>query len=212
MKNTTKFAGLTIHIENPVGSTRSGVDNNGKPWSVVMTHAYGEILGSMGVDGDPVDCFLGSDKAAKFAYVVHTTRKDGTGFDEDKVMLGFPDVVSAKQAWAKNFDEPEHFFGSISTIPIEIFKQKVMQTKSNPAMLHASKMNSVIELYEAASAGPGIGTPVSVDGFHGRGVIVRIDGRKMTVKFRNGMYITRDVGSVHALSDNYYQSRYMSGR
>ena len=34
----------------------------------------------------------------------------------------------------------------------------------------------------------------------------------MPDKFRSGEYLTRDVGSVHALSDNTYKSRYYSGR
>ena len=89
--------GLTIKVENDVGTTRSGVDNNGKPWSVVMKYPYGEIVGSVGMDGDPVDVFVGPNKTAKWVYVMHQIKKDGTGFDEDKCMLGFNDVMDAKK-------------------------------------------------------------------------------------------------------------------
>lgn len=74
------------------------------------------------------------------------------------------------------------------------------------------KLKSKLQAEGTSSGGPGIGTPVTVDGMHGRGVIVRITGRKITVRFRNGLYLTRDVGSVHSFSDNMYKSRYSSVR
>lgn len=208
---TVKYSGLTIRVENPAGSTRKGVDKDGKPWQVTMTNDYGEIVGSMGVDGDPVDVFLGPNRGAKFVYVVHQLKKDGSAWDEDKCMLGFTDTMTAKRAYEKNYDLPDHFFGSIEAIPIGVFRQKVLNSKKEPSMIHASKLNTTIALYaDGTSGGPGIGTPVTVDGMHGRGVIVRISGRRITVRFRSGEYLTRDVGSVHSFDDNKYKSRYSS--
>ena len=37
--------GYDITIENPKGSTRSGVDANGQSWSVTMNNDYGYIRG-----------------------------------------------------------------------------------------------------------------------------------------------------------------------
>lgn len=45
--------GLAIRIENPPGSTRSGVGKEG-PWSVVMQHPYGEIIGVDAFNGGAV--------------------------------------------------------------------------------------------------------------------------------------------------------------
>jgi len=42
-KGHIRIHGLDITIENPKGSTRSGVDNNGKAWSTEMKHDYGYI-------------------------------------------------------------------------------------------------------------------------------------------------------------------------
>lgn len=196
------FQGMKIHIENEVGSVRKGKDKDGKPWEVIMTYAYGEILGSVGMDGDPVDCFIGSNKSAKFVYVVHQTKKDGSGWDEDKCMLGFDDAMSAKKAYYKNFDLPDHFYGSIEAIPLAVFKKKVFTNKVNQ-MIHASKMNTVIALYaQEHTGGPGIGTPVTVDGFHGRGIVTKRNGNRLTVKFRNGLYISRAANFVHSMDEN----------
>ena len=207
---------MRIHIENEAGSVRKGVDESGKPWKTTMVYPYGEIINSMGVDGDPVDVFIGPNKSAKFVYGIHQTKKDGTGFDEQKFMLGFNDAMEAKKAYFESYDIPEHFYTNVEAIPIEVFKKKVYETKNNPQLIHASALNTAIALHanrdglEGPSGGKGIGTPVTVDGQRGRGTIVRINGRNITIRFRNGLYITRDVGSVHSMSDNYYKSRYSS--
>lgn len=234
---TIIFHGMRIHIENEAGSVRKGVDSYGKPWETTMAYPYGEIINSIGVDGDPVDVFIGPNKSAKFVFGIHQTKKDGSGFDEQKFMLGFNDAMDAKQAYFKSYDLPEHFYANnIEAIPIEVFKKKVQATKNNPQLIHASSLNTAIALHAEnpivfkprslgyttmvrdilaegySSGGPGIGTPVTVDGFQGRAVIVRINKNKITVRFRSGEYVTRDVRYVHSMNDNYYKSRYSSVR
>lgn len=50
-KGHIKLDGYDISIENPKGSTRSGVDEQGKEWSVTMNNDYGYLRGTEGVDG-----------------------------------------------------------------------------------------------------------------------------------------------------------------
>ena len=97
---------LDITIENPAGSTRKGVDANGKEWSTTMANAYGYIKGTEGVDGDHIDVFLHQDMDSwngRKVYVVDQTNTDGT-FDEHKVMLGFNDKGEAMSAYFANYD------------------------------------------------------------------------------------------------------------
>ena len=47
-----KHSGFDIGIENPEGSNRTGVDPNGKEWSVKMTAHYGDLTGTIAADGD----------------------------------------------------------------------------------------------------------------------------------------------------------------
>lgn len=196
------FQGFKIRIENPKGSTRKGVDESGTPWSVTMSYPYGEIVGTEGADGDPVDCFIGDNPNAKFVYIIHQTKKNGNGWDEDKAMLGFNDLMQAKQAYYSNFDLPDHFYGSVSTITVDEFRKRVVSNKA-PQLIFAgtSKVNNAL-LHISQSAGPGIGIPVTVDGFHGRGVVVRKDGERWTVRFRNGLHVTRDIRYIHSLTEN----------
>jgi hypothetical protein len=131
-----KWHGLDISIENAAGTTRSGVDADGKPWSVTMTWPYGYIRLTLGVDGDHVDCFVGPDASAEFVYVIHQHVDEK--FDEDKCMLNWPDAESAKAAFLENYSDPK-FFHSMTVLPVDEFIEKVKATRDNPQKITASE-------------------------------------------------------------------------
>jgi Inorganic Pyrophosphatase len=195
----TTFKGLHIRIENPAGSIRRGTDRvTGKPWETKLTHDYGEIIGTNGVDNDPVDVFLGPDKSAPFVHVVHQLQKSTGEWDEDKCFLGFNHAMDAKAAYFKNYDNPELFYGSIETIPFESFKKQVLSNSGE--MIHGA--------WDGMSVT--VGDPVTVDGMRGRGVVTEDNGDDVIVRFRNGEHIKRKKYNVHNMGGNTYHSRYMS--
>ncbi|CAH9015171.1 putative inorganic pyrophosphatase [Vibrio phage 150E35-1] len=102
-KGKFSFHGLPVAIENPKGTTRSGIDPSGESWSVVMQNDYGEILRSESADGDPVDVFIGDQLESKVVYVIDQFI-DGE-FDEHKVMLGFTHVGEAKESYLINYED-----------------------------------------------------------------------------------------------------------
>lgn len=194
---TIVFRGMRIHVENEAGSVRSGVDRvSGKPWSTKMPYAYGEIIGSHGVDGDPVDVFIGPDKSASFVYIVHQLNHHTGEFDEDKCFIGFDDAMDAKAAYYKAYDNPDLFYGSIETIPLVVFK-KHLKMNDGDSMIRAQMDVKM-------------GDPVTVDGLRGRGVIVAVDGDDVVIRYRDGMYIKRNKMFVHNMGDNMYKSKYVS--
>lgn len=154
-KHHIRFQGLDISIENPAGSIRSGRDPGGHEWRVQMRHHYGYIRGSLGVDGDHVDCYVGPDSEADTAYIVHQ-RKAGkwNEFDEDKVMLGFLSEEAARAAYLAHYDDPR-FLGPITAMPMEEFKGKVRATAGRPGMLKGavvfSRHITIAELREAGA-------------------------------------------------------------
>ena len=119
IEKTVMFAGLNVAIENPVGSTRSG-----DGWSVKMSNDYGYIVGSIGVDGDAVDVFLGPNEFAPKVHVVHTKGNDV----EDKVMLGFDSAAEAKAAFEANYSSSK-FFGSMDALSLADFTRKIFSKK-----------------------------------------------------------------------------------
>ena len=116
--------GYDITIENPKGSTRSGVDANGQSWSVTMNNDYGYIRGTEGVDGDHIDVFLSDDPTTGKVYVIDQVKEDGS-FDEHKVMYGFKSALAAKRAYLANYSTGWKGLGSISEVSKEEFKKWV---------------------------------------------------------------------------------------
>ena len=97
--------GLDIAIENPQGSTRSGVDPNGKPWSVEMAAHYGALRRTKGADGDNVDVYIGDHPASEKVFVVDQVDKDTHSFDEHKVILGVRSRAEAMQLYDHHFSD-----------------------------------------------------------------------------------------------------------
>lgn len=134
-KPAMAWQGLEVVIENPVGTVREGVDEGGRPWRTEFRYAYGEIPGTTGVDGDPVDVFVGPDATARAVYIVRQMkRKQWDQYDEDKVMIDFPTLEAARAAYLGHYDDPR-FFGGIVAMPVDEFVRKVKATKDQPAMI-----------------------------------------------------------------------------
>jgi hypothetical protein len=134
LQDKYKFAGFDISVENKAGSVRSGKDNDGHDWSVIMKYDYGYIRGSVGTDGDHVDVYIGPDEDAPYVYVVHQNDPVTGKYDEDKVMLGFPSMKDARQAYLKQYDRPG-FLGNIDPMPLEEFREKVLSKKYHGKMV-----------------------------------------------------------------------------
>jgi hypothetical protein len=117
---TVDFHGLPIKIEIEAGQTKSGVGEDGKPWSHEYTVPYGEIPSSRALsDNDGVDVYLGpATSTATLVYAIHQLRRDGS-FDEDKVMLGFASSGEAILAYKQH--GPSWGFGSMDTMTVDQF-------------------------------------------------------------------------------------------
>jgi GGDEF domain-containing protein/protein-L-isoaspartate O-methyltransferase len=126
-KGHINVQGLNISIENPAGSTRSGTDQDGKPWSVDMAHHYGYIKGTVGVDKDHIDTFVkeGTDHQAandKVFVVDQIDHKTGQ-MDEHKVMIGFDTVAAAREGYLANYDKTgEQRIGALTETTMPEFK------------------------------------------------------------------------------------------
>lgn len=101
-KGHIEIHGFDIAIENAKGSERSGTDKDGKPWSVTMPAVYGEICGTKGKDKDHLDVYIGPNPDSDKVFIVNQAKKEG-GFDEHKIMLGFPNKFRAIRCYDKAF-------------------------------------------------------------------------------------------------------------
>ncbi len=128
LQGHTSIQGIPVAIENRKGSVRKGTDKDGKPWRTVMKFPYGYIKGTEGKDGEEVDAYVGPDKKAPTAFVVHQNKEDGKTYDEDKVMLGFSSQEEARKAYLEHYNSPK-FLGPISVVSVEKLKELIDQKK-----------------------------------------------------------------------------------
>lgn len=115
--------GFDITIENPKGSTRSGIDENGREWSNTLQNHYGYFKRTEGKDGDQIDVFIGENPESETVFVVDQNNPESGAFDESKVMLGFNTPEEAKAAYMSNYEAEWKGFGSITPVSVEDFKK-----------------------------------------------------------------------------------------
>lgn len=123
-----RLFGLDVTIENAKGSTRRKLDKDGNLlWEVVMPAHYGKVRGTVGADGDQVDVYIGDDPASQQIWGVDQINPEDGSFDEHKIMVGFPDVQTAMQAYISAFNDgsgPSRV-GGITPMTVEGFKDWV---------------------------------------------------------------------------------------
>lgn len=94
-----EYQGLVVDVETKKGQYRSGTDDAGTPWRVKMPAHYGEVRGTEGADGDPVDVFIGPDPYAVSVWVIAIPHPGTKRFDETKAMVGFATRAGAMRTF-----------------------------------------------------------------------------------------------------------------
>jgi hypothetical protein len=98
-----RWNALLLMMENVRNSVRSGTSPDGKVWANRLQAHYGEVAGTVGADGDPVDVFMGLWPESAHVWIINQGFPSG-GFDEHKLMLGFATEQQARDAYAYSFD------------------------------------------------------------------------------------------------------------
>jgi hypothetical protein len=121
-KGHARLHGMSISIENPRGSTRSGTDKSGKKWSRKLTHHYGYIRRTVDKDGDHMDCFVGPHPQSELVFVVDQIDPKTKLFDEHKVILGARTKDEAREIYTSNYDENWQGLGKLTSLTLDQFK------------------------------------------------------------------------------------------
>jgi N12 class adenine-specific DNA methylase len=124
-KGHIKLQGLDIAIENPQGSKRKGIDQDGNAWESDMAHHYGYIKGTIGADKDHVDTFIGPNPDSQKAFVVNQIDPKTGKFDEHKIMLGFDSEDEANKGYHANYDKNWKGAHSIVEMSIDDLKDRI---------------------------------------------------------------------------------------
>lgn len=145
--------GLRISIENPKGSVRSGTSPDGTKWSNTLACDYGEIRGTKGTDGDPVDVYL-SDHPEKCEGVFVIDQVDpATGrFDEHKVMYGFGGVEDAKKAYLACYEKGWKGLGWITPCTKQEFRDWLDSSHRKTKPFHEYRNATVSDPIKVAAS------------------------------------------------------------
>ena len=106
-KAHVRINGLEISIENPIGSTRTGIAPDGSEWQTPMKADYGYIKGTVGKDKDHLDVFIkpkyrGGDGPV---FVVNQVDPETGKFDEHKVVMGAKTEDEAMEIYESNYEK-----------------------------------------------------------------------------------------------------------
>ena len=153
-KGKVNLHGLSIAIETPKGVERSGIGDDGKPWSIKMKNSYGYILGTNSkADSDHVDVFIGPVPESEIVFVIDQNKKDGT-FDEHKAVVGTVSASDARALYLSNYEDGWDRLGGIKAMTIQpkqwhsLLAQSGMAPTDRASIKRASKwyVNNVLGL------------------------------------------------------------------
>jgi hypothetical protein len=118
IKKKIRVGGIPVWLEWLKGETREYKDAKGVvKYSRLMEADYGYIPNTLDSDGEDLDVYWGGNKEAKNAYVIRQLKKTG-GFDEHKVMLGYPSRAAAKASYVHHMGGTPERFGGMATVPL----------------------------------------------------------------------------------------------
>jgi len=132
IKKRIDFQGLRISIENPAGSTRSGIDAKGNKWKTTMRDDYGYINDTCSQETpDELDIFVSKiSPKSNLAFVVKQCDPDSKIYDEDKVIVGVSNIREALKVYQRNYDNSwEDRILEVKELTIPELIKSTVQTK-----------------------------------------------------------------------------------
>ena len=150
------WRGLGISIENPKGSTRSGTDADGKPWSVTMPAHYGYVKRTKGADGDHVDVYIGDHPESERVFVVDQQDAKTKEWDEHKAILGTRSIFEAQRLYDQGFSDGKgkDRRRAITAMTVEQFKTWLRDGDTAKPAADLVKRNAETKAPEPETAAP----------------------------------------------------------
>ena len=137
--------GLQISIENPRGSIRRNQDPNTPYWESTTPEHYGDIKGTIGPDGDPLDCYVGPDRDSQKVFLVDQIDPKTQKFDETKTLFGYTDPDKAIETYTKGFSDGsgESRIGQFSELTMSQYKDWLKNGDTTKAYAYGTDENTM---------------------------------------------------------------------
>ena len=174
---------ITVKIENARGSVRHWTAEDGAEGTTTIKNPYGYVAGTIGLDGDELDAFLGP--RARPGHVERTTvhivttgrRPDFDTDDEEKALVGFGSWPEARKAFLDHYGGDERFIRRVEHEPWPLFVQRCL---ANGAARHAPV--HVVKAEPPALTAPSRPEPHRPGG-RWRGLLFKAFGHGFATKF-----------------------------
>jgi hypothetical protein len=156
-KGPAELQGLPLMIENPVGSTRTGTDPDGTPWSTTMSDHYGYIRGTKGSDGKELDIYVGPNPASHHVFVVDQMNQDTGEYDEHKIMLGYNSPEQAQRAYEAHYTQGWQGGENVTATTVDGLKEWLKGDTTqpfNPAYYPDMQIPAGPDLFNTEQAAP----------------------------------------------------------
>lgn len=140
-KGRFRWNGLQIVIENPKGSIRSGIGEDGREWSQKMGAHYGYLSRTEGADGDHIDVFVGPTPESEVIFVVDQVQRGGE-FDEHKAVIGAISEDEAREIYLSCYEDGWRGLKAITAMTLEQFKVWAMSEPKEPLAIPATFVKS----------------------------------------------------------------------
>ena len=131
--------GFRISIENPKGSYRSGTSPDGTKWRNMLACDYGDIRGTEGIDGDPVDIYLSDHPEKGAVFVIDQIDPKTKKFDEHKVMYGFDSIEDASKTYLACYQAGWKGLGWITPVTKAEFRKWIDSSDRKTKPFHEYK-------------------------------------------------------------------------
>lgn len=103
-KGKVDIEGVPVVIETAKGELRQN-KRGGEPWSVIMPATYGDIEGTIGADGDPIDVYVGESPKSERVWIIDQIDPKTKDFDEHKTFVGFSTPEQVLAAYDASFSD-----------------------------------------------------------------------------------------------------------
>lgn len=143
-KGKVYLHGLTISIENPKGSMRTGIDKDGRIWASKLAADYGYVNSTLGADDDQVDVYIGPQPQSELVFVIDQVNPD-RNFDEHKCVLGCLNLTEARQLYLANYPDGWKGIGAITPMHMSQFKHWLFNHDTTRPLGTFLKANGSIE-------------------------------------------------------------------
>src|SRR5262249_52672568 len=151
------FQNIPIVIENEKGSTRSGVDEQGRAWQHRFAAPYGYIENTRDHDNMATDVFVGPHKRSNSVFIIDQFNPTTRDFDEHKTFVGFNTKEQILKTYRDSYGPvygADHTIGDVTELTLPEFKQWLQRGSEQEPVAAELQRGGAVAVQDREAAEP----------------------------------------------------------